>query len=1264
MRTIGLLLLAFPCGLLAQESNSDSLDIDSVAATQSPASLDTYQSVGSLSVRNAVLMGSSAFSPNRSYILRTSYLGRYIAVQTDPSIDSAMLDITYYDGLGRPIQEVGVKATTGKTKDVVTPISYDAFGRQDRDYLPYATTKGVGGAFKATAVADQATFYNAPPSGVVQILASGGVTPSFGLRRYEAGPLNRVAEQGFPGAAWQPASSRGTSGHTVVSAYTLNNIQAFTALDTTRRVAKYVVTFAPGSWLPTLTLAPDTAGYYAAGRLRVSITKDENWVPAVGANNRVGTIEEYWDKNERLVLRRVFNKEGSAIQMLSTYYVYDDYGNLSFVLPPEAQPDRAALPAAGTARNTWLANFVYQYQYDDRNRLVEKQLPGKGREYMVYNTFDNVVATQDSVQRLAREWTVTKYDKLGRVVQTAIWNNGNAAITRAALQTLVNNWSVSSLRESRTSTGNGYTNVAWPTSSTITTLTLQYYDDYSIPDFPPVYNHTGSTMTKGLPTVSRIKVLGAGTGTSNMLWDVSYYNNRGEVTKRFTQHYKGGGTANVYNYDVTDDIYDFSGQVSKSTRKHYVANTNGTAAVLQVTVVTEHEYDHRGRLKDTWMQVDGQGTPVRVSGLSYNDIGQLSGKGLHSLTGDSQVSSQVVLDGDDVVAPGQQSVVVAGNTVTLSPGFHAQAGSYFHASIGAVFDQEIHYSYNERGWLRHANNNLFSEELRYNTGSTAYYNGNIADQVFTRKHTTGTTLNGTYSYTYDAINRLLKGTMASGKGREILTYDRNGNIRSLQRTDAAGGLVDQLRYDYGDWGNRLKSVYDTVGTTFTGDPFQLPGTTNYTYDGNGNLKMRMNTNTAATHKINNISGVTYNHLNLPQVVTVDGGTVTYTYDANGRKLRSVNGIYGQTREYVDGIEYSGTAIELIHMPEGRILKSGNAYTYEYLLRDHLGNNRSGFKGGTPGTATFGTDYYPFGLQYAANNALGSPKNNYLYNGKEFQDKLKHYDYGARLYDPVIGRFGSVDPLSEGMRRHSPYNYGFNNPLRFIDPDGMAPSDWVRGEDGSIYWDKEATSQATTKSGETYLGRDLTFTFNSYIDADLWDGPLGKFPAGDKITSTINVTSNTDADNNLLSVDMTSSVAIHKTGGIFKTDGFFPGEKNVALNIKGGTEGSASFEQHAKVNSFEELGLGLMGYQKVNVAQKLTLGLSGNNLSVGAATDIFPSATLSVNGVQLFKYNQPSFKGTHGISRSTVIGDNGMGGSVTSQYTPLRPSPAFYMRYKR
>lgn len=91
---------------------------------------------------------------------------------------------------------------------------------------------------------------------------------------------------------------------------------------------------------------------------------------------------------------------------------------------------------------------------------------------------------------------------------------------------------------------------------------------------------------------------------------------------------------------------------------------------------------------------------------------------------------------------------------------------------------------------------------------------------------------------------------------------------------------------------------------------------------------------------------------------------------------------------------------------------------------------------------------------------------------------------------------------------------------------------------------------------------------------------------------------------------------------------------------------------------EAAGLALLGYSSVNVPQKLTLGLSGNNLSVSAATDVFPSATLSVNGNILFQYNQPSFKATHG-NDLTYFGTRTSAPSIIG-----RPAPNFYNRYKK
>ncbi|MBE4949566.1 RHS repeat domain-containing protein [Chryseobacterium culicis] len=123
----------------------------------------------------------------------------------------------------------------------------------------------------------------------------------------------------------------------------------------------------------------------------------------------------------------------------------------------------------------------------------------------------------------------------------------------------------------------------------------------------------------------------------------------------------------------------------------------------------------------------------------------------------------------------------------------------------------------------------------------------------------------------------------------------------------------------------------------------------------------------------------------------------------------------------------------------------NHYIYQH--KDHLGNARISFARNSAGALeiTDANDYYPFGMnQLKTGNAFfgsGTYKN-YKYNGKELQESGM-YDYGARFYMPDLGRWGVVDPLTEKMTRHSPYNYAFNNPLRFIDPDGRKPEDDFR-----------------------------------------------------------------------------------------------------------------------------------------------------------------------------------------------------------------------------
>lgn len=934
------------------------------------------------------LSGSYAQSTNQNYVrVRTPT----VPLITDAALDAATGDkskvqteINYFDGLGRPLQNVNVKASPSGF-DIVQPFTYDAFGRKEKQYLPYAGLTSDG-SFKTDALTTGAgldLFYKpagSGASGTQQPNASGlPVIPTpYAKTVFEASPLNRVLEQGAPGDPWQPAGTRATTGRTVVAEYTYNNsIDWSNNNATSRKVRKYTVTVNPD-----LSCVLSQSGAYDEGQLHVTVKKDENWFPGFG---RGLTSEEYKDKLDRVVLKRTYMVNDttisgvvqSVLRQFSTYYVYDYYGNLAFVLPPSANPDRGLTTANDQAV---LNSLCYQYQYDERNRLVNKRLPGKDWEETIYNKADQVVFTQDGNQRLRQERSFYKYDVLGRVIISGV--EKNHTLDRHTIQAIVN--SVSVFWETRSSTtGNwhGYTSNAPPgNTNNMTALVVNYYDDYTGIGFPSTYTapSTGAaTSNKGLLTASKVAVLKAdGLTYGSMLWKVMYYDNKGRNIKAYSQHYQGGAASTNKRDVITTTYDDITDRVLSTTRLHYTSSSTNTAAKVKI----DYDYDNMGRKTNTWESIaNGTSTfPTRIllSKLEYNEIGQLKTKRLHA---------------------------------THSTGY-------------ATFLQNISYAYNERGWLSQINdpavaysaNKMFSQKLNYNNttyGTPGQYNGNIAEQVYNSQNSG----QQYFQYYYDGMNRLQYGINYSGLGENFIKYDDVGNILELTRDTIGSSHVYKYSYN----GNQLAAV------TKNNNPFRV-----YTYDKNGNAE--------TTGDVN--SPIVYNMLNLP--ATISRRNLTYVYDATGRKLRKIaNGV---VTEYIDGIQYSGTAIDFIQTEEGRAAKSGTNFIYEYTLTDHLGNNRVTFNQTTGKVGE--EEYYPFGL-----NRPRQPnaQNNYLYNGKEKQEELIQYDYGARFYDPVIARWTTFDPLAEVSRRWSPYNYGINNPIRFIDPDGMTVESYT-GEAAQSY----------------------------------------------------------------------------------------------------------------------------------------------------------------------------------------------------------------------
>ncbi|WP_293913581.1 MULTISPECIES: DUF6443 domain-containing protein [unclassified Sphingobacterium] len=849
-------------------------------------------------------------SGNQNYILTRTFRKAGVTLANlsqSRTVEEENQSIQYFDGLGRPMQSIQVMASPTH-KDIVQHVEYDGFGRESKKYLPYATSASMDGSYKPTAGVDVMNFYN-PTSGWDAAVKKTGYP--YAETQFENSPLNRVQAQGSPGEAWQLSS-----GHTVRTEYGTN-------------VANDVKL-----WQLNAAENGATATFYQPGRLYKTTTKDENW-----SSGKSGTVEEYKDFDGRVVLKRIWETESKKLE---THYVYDDFGDLRYVVPPAVSVNTFSEDAADPNYDA----YIYGYKYDERRRLTEKKIPGKGKEELVYNNNNQIVLSRDANRRAAGEWLFSKYDAFGRMIMTGIYTSTESAVTLTA-QINSNGQTIGRLWENPTTTDQGYTNAVFPTNIAYY-HTINYYDRYDFPENSfgaPTGNQASGARVKTLLTGTKTTTLGTGT----MLLTTHYYDLEGRVIQSKSQNHIGGT-------DITDNSYSFTGELESSTRRHTV---NGQTT----TITTTNEYDHVGRLVNSRQKINSQ-PEVTLLANSYNEIGQLKTK---TVGADQQGNNPV-------------------NTTD--------------------------YKYNERGWMTSSTSPHFSQQLSYQDpvkGAAAQWNGNISEQIWGPT----TTLNQHFVYSYDKLNRLTNGSSPTSGMSEILNYDDMGNITNLTR-DGSG-----ISYSY--TGNRLNTVSGGINGS-------------YSYDENGNAKTdRMGMN------------LSYNHLNLPRQVTGGGNTITYLYDAGGNKLRKTANTTGQ-RDYAGGIEYQNGVIELIHTTEGVAYRNANGdYTYRYNLTDHLGNVRATIYR-NPNTNAVEVlqrdDYYPFGLQKSPNPVYGN--NKYLYNGKEKQEELGgQLDYGARFYDPVIGRWNVVDPLAEKYYPYSAYNYALNDPIGKLDPNGM----WVATADG-------------------------------------------------------------------------------------------------------------------------------------------------------------------------------------------------------------------------
>ena len=952
-----------------------------------------------------------AQSTTENYIKSTTYK---VPTKTgNVAADQQQESVTYYDGLGRPKQSIAVQAG-GQQQDIITHIAYDPFGRQDKEYLPYATTSN-GGLFR-TGIPEVLTneFYQDKyPKDFA------GVSPenvnAYSQKVFDSSPLHRVLEQAAPGKDWKVGN-----GHSIKFDYQTN---------VSNEVLNFGVDFAnndPAS--PKLTIADS---YYNSGTLYKTITKDENWRTYDHTDK---TTEEFKNKQEQVVLKRTYNNQ----QAHDTYYVYDDYGNLSYVLPPLAsektiiyQTGMQSYPASkfvtggnatgtvkfgiqkkapgkytyvadfdlhnlanssfksgeimelpliySTMKDFWLGsasawgsskgsyaykyvsyyarngklfcyvyeynrnniplvledfdrttkrNFpenlqgfsqavsqekikelldklCYQYKYDTRNRLIEKKIPAKAWEYIVYDKLDRPVLTQDANLRASKKWLFTKYDVFGRVAYTGIYTH-HKTLSQKQMQTHfevapTNSQSNRVLYEKRMPSEFGssyvahyYSTLMFPFNNT-EILTVNYYDDYlfnraGTNSSVTAYGITSTDKTKGLATGSKVKVL----GTNKWITNVSYYDHKARPIYVYAKNDYLNTT------DIVKSQLDFTGKVLQSNTTH--KKTGKQDIVIQ----DSFEYDPAERLLLQKQTINNQATEVIVAN-TYDELGQLIKKGV-------------------------------GNT---------------HSSPL----QEVEYSYNVRGWLKMINDpkaglgeKLFSMELLYNDPggnlrNTKLYNGNISQSIWKTASDNSTRY---YNYNYDDLNRIKRANYYSWSERSrfngSFSYDKNGNLLRLYRRGAVVenpevrnyrdyGTMDNLNYTYD--GNQLTKVKD-FGKKQYGFIDGADTDQEYVYDLNGNMTSDAN---------KEISKIYYNHLNLPTKIEFETkrSVIYYTYDASGSKLKKEVARYGlpsKFTEYAGNYIYENNELQFFNHSEGYATPNNvGKFDYIYQYKDHLGNVR-------------------------------------------------------------------------------------------------------------------------------------------------------------------------------------------------------------------------------------------------------------------------------------------------------------------------------------
>ncbi len=676
----------------------------------------------------------------------------------------------------------------------------------------------------------------------------------------------------------------------------------------------------------------------------------------------------------------------------------------------------------------------------------EQKIPDKEKIETVYHPDrDYPVAYRDGNLRNNNQWMVTAYDDYGRPIQTGLVNA--ASIPDPTNLTPTEVWTKTfydgAVGTNFTGFRNNFDDVPEEYKASIPpeARAPQPPDQSDTPIYTGKIHYTETAILDG-NSISPSK---------GRLFSINQYDDFGRVKRKQVDNHRGGYDDSYLSYDHLDNL-------KLENRYHYLENN------FDFIINNAWHFDHQGRfIKRYFNSSDGDNSNdinnQQICNITYTPKDQVALKQLGA------TSNGFLQDINYYYLPNRFLAGINADPTSGMMRNRTTNSDLFHLHL--YYDEA-----NPSTFVKGQKNGNISQLTWWSTNENAKgtygYNYDYLDRLISAQYGT---INNTYQITPSGEYFTSYGYDARGN---IRLLNRAGMVQ--EGANFVPQTIDELSFPEKTNSNQIATIKDASVSTTTGIPAILPisgpiasdtyvasqqiysngqvasnsdvvfqagdwivlepgfeaddeflayiqppsndagfaqkSLNPYEYDANGNMNKDPN------------KGITtsYNYLNLPYNVTYDNGDqIAWLYDASGRKWKkTVSGSQNTQQEYIDAVEYKGGVLEAIYLEDARVVfDSGVFRDWEYYLRDHLGNNRVVFKDNGSGQAEMVQEshFYPFGMEMEGDwtqSNTADPENNYLYNGKELDQDfgLDWYHYGFRMYDPQIGRFTGVDPISD------------------------------------------------------------------------------------------------------------------------------------------------------------------------------------------------------------------------------------------------------------